>query len=103
MTEEKVVVEVSWAPTLDRVIVRPFEPEQMTKSGIYLPYVAQEKQAAGEVLAVGPGRYESGFLLETTLRPGDIVMYGKHAGQDMRINGQDLVIIKESDVLAKKV
>ena len=87
-------------PLQDRVIVKQTEAESKTASGIYLPDAAQEKPTKGKVVAVGPGRLDDkGKPMELGVRVGDTVYYGKYSGTDVEIDGQKLVILRESDVL----
>src|SRR6188768_1508669 len=87
-------------PLADRVIVKQSEAEEKTKSGILLPDTAKEKPTKGKVVAVGPGRLDDkGKPMELGVRVGDTVYYGKYSGTDVEIDGQKLVILRESDVL----
>ena len=87
-------------PLQDRVIVKQSEAEEKTKSGILLPDTAKEKPTKGKVIAVGPGRLDDkGKAMELGIRVGDTVYYGKYSGTDVEIDGQKLVILRESDVL----
>ena len=87
-------------PLQDRVIVKQSEAEEKTKSGILLPDAAKEKPTKGKVIAVGPGKLDDkGKPMEIGLRVGDTVYYGKYSGTDVEIDGQKLVILRESDVL----
>jgi chaperonin GroES len=87
-------------PLQDRVIVKQSEAEEKTKSGILLPDTAKEKPTKGKVVAVGPGRLDDkGKPMELGVRVGDTVYYGKYSGTDVEIDGQKLVILRESDVL----
>ena len=87
-------------PLQDRVIVKQSDAEEKTKSGILLPDTAKEKPTKGKVIAVGPGKLDdSGKPMEIGLRVGDTVYYGKYSGTDVEIDGQKLVILRESDVL----
>ena len=87
-------------PLHDRVLVRRIEAEEKTAGGIIIPDTAKEKPSEGEVVAVGPGvREESGKLVELTVKPGDRVLFGKWSGTEVRIEGEDLLIMKESDIL----
>jgi chaperonin GroES len=87
-------------PLGDRVVLKPVEREERTKSGIVLPDTAKEKPQEGEVVAVGPGaRDESGKLIALDLRAGDRVLFGKWSGTEVKIDGQDLLIMKESDIM----
>jgi len=91
-------------PLDDRVVVEPVEAEQTTAGGIVLPDSAKEKPQRGKVLAVGPGRLlDSGQRGELSVSVGDEVIYGKYGGTDIEINGDDVKILRESDILAKVV
>jgi chaperonin GroES len=88
-------------PLGDRVIVKQSEAEEKTKSGILLPDAAKEKPTRGKVISVGPGRLDdNGKRMEIALRAGDTVYYGKYTGTDVEIDGEKLVILRESDILA---
>ncbi len=90
-------------PLADRLVVRPIEKEEKTKTGIYLPDTAKEKPQEGKVLAVGPGRLsEDGKRIAMDVKVGDIVIYAKYGGTEIKINDEELIILRESDVLAKK-
>ena len=90
-------------PMADRLVVKPIEREEVTKGGIVLPDTAKEKPQEGEVLAVGPGRLsDDGKRLALDVSVGDIVMYTKYGGTEIKIDDEDLVILRESDILAKK-
>ncbi len=90
-------------PLADRVLVKPIEKEEKTKSGIYLPDTAKEKPQEGEILAVGPGKVsEDGTRIPMDLKVGDRVIYAKYGGTEIKIDGEDLMILRESDILAKK-
>ncbi len=90
-------------PLADRLVVKPIEKEEKTKTGIYLPDTAKEKPQEGEVLAVGPGRLsEDGKRIAMDVKVGDIVIYAKYGGMEYKINDQEVVILRESDVVAKK-
>jgi chaperonin GroES len=87
-------------PLHDRVVVRRIEADEKTAGGIIIPDTAKEKPQEGEVVAVGPGvRDESGKLVELSVTAGDIVLFGKWSGTEVRIEGEDLLIMKESDIL----
>ena len=87
-------------PLHDRVVVRRIEADEKTAGGIIIPDAAKEKPQEGEVVAVGPGvRDESGKLVELSVTAGDIVLFGKWSGTEVRIQGEDLLIMKESDIL----
>ena len=90
-------------PLADRVLVKPIEKEEKTKSGIYLPDTAKEKPQEGEILAVGPGKIsEDGKRIAMDLKVGDIVIYAKYGGTEIKIDDDELMILRESDILAKK-
>jgi chaperonin GroES len=90
-------------PLADRVLVKPMEKEERTKSGIYLPDTAKEKPQEGEVLAVGPGKMtDDGKRVLPDLKVGDRVIYAKYGGTEIKVEGEDLIILRESDILAKK-
>ena len=91
-------------PLDDRVVVEPVEAEQTTAGGIVLPDSAKEKPQRGKVVAVGPGRLlDSGQRGELSVTVGDEVIYGKYGGTDIEINGDEVKILRESDILAKVV
>jgi chaperonin GroES len=91
-------------PLADRLVVRPIEREEVTKGGIVLPDTAKEKPQEGEVLAVGPGRLsEDGKRIAMDVKVGDRVIYAKYGGAEIRIDDEELVILRESDILAKRV
>ena len=90
-------------PLADRVVVKPIEKEEKTKSGIYLPDTAREKPQEGEILAAGPGRIgEDGKRIALDVKVGDTVVYTKYGGTEIKIDGDELIILRESDILAKK-
>jgi len=94
---------VKLQPLADRVIVKPIEKEEVTRGGIVLPDTAKEKPQEGEVLAVGPGRLsEDGKRLAMDVAVGDVVVYAKYGGTEIKVDGEELVILRESDILAKK-
>ena len=87
-------------PLHDRVVVRRVEAEEKTAGGIIIPDTAKEKPQQGEVLAVGPGaRDENGKVQPLDVKPGDRVLFGKWSGTEVRIDGEDLLIMKESDIM----
>ena len=89
-------------PLGDRVIVEVLEEEQMTVSGIVLPDTAKEKPQRGRVLAVGPGaRDEDGEHIPLDLEEGDEIIFSKYGGTEVKVDGEDLLILRESDILAK--
>lgn len=88
-------------PLADRLVVEPKEREELTPSGLVLPETAKEKPQQGEVIAVGPGqRDDDGKRIPMDVAVGDIVMYAKYGGTEVKINDKKLLILKESDVLA---
>lgn len=87
-------------PLADRVVVRPVDREEKTQSGILLPDTAKEKPQEGEIVAVGPGRIEDGKRVELEVKVGDIVIYSKYAGTEVKVGDQELLILRESDILA---
>ena len=94
---------VKLQPLADRLVVRPTEREEVTKGGIVLPDTAKEKPQEGKVLAVGPGRLsEDGKRIAMEVKVGDIVIYAKYGGTEIKIEDEELVILRESDILAKK-
>ena len=87
-------------PLHDRVAVRRIEAEEKTAGGIIIPDTAKEKPQEGEVVAVGPGaRDETGKLVELSVKAGDLVHFGKWSGSEVKIDGEELLIMKESDIL----
>ena len=87
-------------PLHDRVVVRRIDADQKTAGGIIIPDTVQEKPQEGEVIATGPGaRNDRGDLVPTALKPGDRVLFSKWSGTEVKIDGQDLLIMKESDVM----
>ena len=87
-------------PLHDRVVVRRIEAEEKTAGGIIIPDTAKEKPQEGEVIAVGPGaRDDAGKLVELSVKAGDRILFGKWSGTEVKIGGEDLLIMKESDIL----
>jgi len=94
---------VKLKPLADRVLVKPIEREEVTKGGIVLPDTAREKPQEGEVLAVGDGRLsEDGKRIPLDVKVGDIVIYAKYGGTEIKVEDEELIILRESDILAKK-
>ncbi len=90
-------------PMADRLVVKPIEREEVTKGGIVLPDTAKERPQEGEVLAVGPGRLsEDGKRIAMEVKVGDVVIYAKYGGTEIKIEDEELIILRESDILAKK-
>jgi chaperonin GroES len=91
---------MKFKPLHDRVVVKRVEQEEKTKGGIIIPDTAKEKPQEGEVIAVGPGgRNEDGELIPLDVKAGDRVLFGKWSGTEVKIDGEDLLIMKESDLL----
>lgn len=98
-TAEKTKVKIR--PLADRVVVEPMEETEEMRGGLYIPDTAKEKPQQGKVIAVGPGRRsEEGEVIPVELKVGDRVLYGKYSGTEVTLDGQELLIVKESDVLA---
>ena len=88
-------------PLSDRIVIKASEAEEKTASGIILPDTAKEKPQEGEVVAVGPGKVnDSGAIIKMSLNKGDKVLYGKYSGTEVNVEGQELLIMRESDILA---
>jgi|TARA_B100002003_G_scaffold193121_1_gene182551 chaperonin GroES len=91
-------------PLADRLVVKPSEKEEVTKSGIILPDTVKAKPQEGEVVAVGPGRLsEDGKRIVMDVKIKDIVLYAKYGGTEIKVDNEDLIILRESDILAKRV
>lgn len=89
-------------PLADRVIVKPNDAEERAKGGIIIPDTAKEKPQEGEIVAVGPGKQsDSGTTIEMEVKKGDRILYGKYSGTEVTVEGQELLIMRESDILAK--
>jgi len=94
---------VKLKPLADRIVVRPLEKDDKTRGGIILPDTAKEKPQEGEVVAVGPGRLsDDGKRVAMEVKVGDIIIYAKYGGTEIKIDDEKLMILRESDVLAKK-
>jgi len=87
-------------PLCDRVVLRQLEAEETTKSGIVLPGAAQEKPQQAEVVAVGPGGVVDGKEIKMEVKPGDKVIYSKYAGTEVKLDGDEFIIVKQNDILA---
>ena len=91
---------MSFRPLHDRVVVRRLTAEEKTAGGIIIPDTAKEKPAEGQVVSVGPGaRKDSGELIAPTVKAGDKILFGKWSGTEIKLDGEDLLIMKESDIL----
>lgn len=86
-------------PLADRVVVRPQDAEEVTSGGLIIPDTAKEKPQKGTVVAVGPGKVENGTKVDMTVKEGDTVLYGKYAGTEVTIDGDEVLIMRESDIL----
>lgn len=92
---------MSIKPLHDRVVVRRLEEEKVSAGGIVLPDSAQEKPAEGEIVAVGPGKAsDAGTLIAMTVKVGDKVLFGKYAGQEVKVDGEELLVMREDDIIA---
>ncbi len=87
-------------PLHDRIIVKPAEAEETTKGGIILPDTAKEKPMQGEIVAAGKGKVENGNMIEMQVKVGDKVLYGKYSGTEINVDGEELLMMRESDVFA---
>jgi len=91
-------------PLGDRVVIKALPKEEITKSGIVLPDTAKEKPQEGEIVAVGPGKMtDDGKRIAMEVKEKDIVVYSKYAGTEFKLDGEEYIILRESDILAKKV
>jgi len=94
---------IKLAPLADRLVVKPIEREEVTKGGILLPDTAQEKPQEGKVVAVGPGKLsDDGKRIAMEVKVGDTVLYAKYGGTEIKVEDEDLMILRESDILAKR-
>ena len=91
---------VKLAPLADRVVIRALEETETMRGGLYIPDTAKEKPQQGEVIAVGPGRFEKDKRVPMDVKVGDKVLYGKYSGTEVTIDGEQFLILRESDVLA---
>lgn len=90
-------------PLADRVVIKPLPKEEVTKGGIVIPDTAKEKPQEGEVIAVGPGKLsDDGKRIDMEVKKGDRVIYSKYAGAEVKVDDTELIILRESDILAKK-
>ena len=88
-------------PLADRVVIKPLPAEEKTKGGIFLPDTAKEKPVIGEIVAVGPGRKsDDGTTIALEVKVGDRVLYGKYSGTETTVDGQEYLILRESDIFA---
>ena len=96
----KVAASVKIGPLADRVVLRSLESNEQTRGGLFIPDTAKEKPQEGEILAVGPGRFDEGVRIPMDVKVGDRVLFGKYSGTEVVIDGEPLLILRESDVLA---
>jgi chaperonin GroES len=87
-------------PLSDRVVVRALEETEQMRGGLFIPDTAKEKPQQGEIIAIGPGKYEDGKLVPMTVKVGDKVLYGKYSGTEVTLDDEQYLILRESDVLA---
>ena len=87
-------------PLADRVVIKALEESEQMRGGLYIPDTAKEKPQQGEVVAVGPGRFEEGNRVPMDVKVGDKVLYGKYSGTEVTVDGEQYLILRESDVLA---
>jgi len=88
-------------PLADRVIIKPLEEEDKSPGGIILPDTAKEKPQRGEIIAVGPGKIDDrGERVKMEVKNGDVVLYGKYSGTEIKVEGKEVLILRESDILA---
>ena len=100
-TATKGKVKVAFTPFEDRVVIIPSDEMETMRGGLYIPDTAKEKPTQGEVIAVGPGRMEKGARVPMEVKVGDKVLYGKYSGQNVTIDGTEVVICKVSDLYGK--
>jgi chaperonin GroES len=96
----KNAVGVKVTPLADRVVIKPLEETEQMRGGLYIPDTAKEKPQQGEIVAVGPGRFEKDKRVPMDVKVGDRVLYGKYSGTEVTLEGEQLLILKESDILA---
>ncbi len=101
MAQSKAKSKPKIQPLEDRVVIMPDDETETMRGGLYIPDTAKEKPTQGEVIAVGPGRFEKGERVPMDLKVGDKVLYGKYSGTNITLEGDEVVILKASDVLAK--
>lgn len=101
MTTTKAKPKLKIHPLEDRVVIWPDDEAETMRGGLYIPDTAKEKPTQGEVVAVGPGRVEKGTRVPMDVKVGDKVLYGKYSGTNITLDGEEVVIVKSSDILAK--
>ena len=94
------MVKTNLKPLFDNILIKPLEAEAKTSSGIILPDSAKEKPQMGEVVAVGSGKIDAGKIIPTIVKKGQKVMYKKWGGNEIKINGEELILVEEKDILA---
>jgi chaperonin GroES len=99
-TATATATKVEVAPLADRVVVKALEDTEKMRGGLFIPDTAKEKPQQGEIIAVGPGRYEKNVRVPMEVKVGDKVLYGKYSGTEVTINTEQYLILRESDVLA---
>lgn len=101
MASTKAKPKLKIQPLEDRVVIWPDEEGEAMRGGLYIPDTAKEKPTQGEILAVGPGRVEKGTRVPMDVKVGDKVLYGKYSGTNITLDGEEVVIVKASDILAR--
>ena len=96
----KTTSSVKVAPLADRVVIKALEETESMRGGLYIPDTAKEKPQQGEIVAVGPGRFDEGKRVPMDVKVGDKVLYGKYSGTEVTLDGEQYLILRESDVLA---
>lgn len=86
-------------PLADRVVIKPIETEAKTKAGLYIPDTAKEKSHQGEVIAVGEGKYDDGKLIPLNVKINNKVLYKEYGGEEIKLDGEEFIILKEEDIL----
>ena len=97
---QKTAIKAKVAPLADRILVKPLEETEQMRGGLYIPDTAKEKPQQGQVRAVGPGRIDEGKRVPMEVKVGDKILYGKYSGTEVTINDEQVLIFRESDVLA---
>jgi chaperonin GroES len=99
----RIIMVTKLQPLADRLVVKPIQKEEMTKSGIFIPDTAKEKPQEGEVISIGPGKMtDEGKRIPMDLKVGDRVIYSKYGGSEIKIDDVEMIILRESDILAIK-
>ena len=91
---------VKVSPLADRVVIKPMEEAEQMRGGLYIPDTAKEKPQQGEIIAVGPGRFEKDKRVPMEVKVGDKVLYGKYSGTEVTVDGEQMLILRDSDILA---